>query len=91
MCLVSWEGPLVELASGSSSNLHSFVRVTIWFLALGLLRLISERTIRHSIFRKGTHMTKNTTNGNISRNYLQYLFETLWAVGAGALAGPLAS
>lgn len=82
---------MVKLASGSSSNLHSFVRVAIWFLALGLLRLISERTIFHSIFRKGTHMTNNSTNGNTSRNYQQYLFETIWAVGAGALAGPLAS
>lgn len=36
-------------------------------------------------------MTNNSTNGNTSRNYQQYLFETIWAVGAGALAGPLAS
>lgn len=64
----------------------------MWFLALGLLRLISERTFIQCIFRKGIHMSKNTINGNnISRSYLQYLFETLWAVGAGALVGPLAS
>lgn len=63
----------------------------MWFLALGLLRLISEKPIRQSGIQKGLHMTKNSTSVIKTRTILQYLYETLWAVGAGALVGPLAS
>lgn len=63
----------------------------MWVLALGLLRLVSEKPICRNSTKKGTHMTKHSTSGIKTRNYLQYLSETLWAVGAGALVGPLAS
>jgi hypothetical protein len=52
--------------------------------ALALIRLLSERkiTIRRSN-RKGITMTRRTTNGAApSRSFKQFVFETIWTVGA---------
>lgn len=61
--------------------------VVMCVLALALIRLLSERkvTIRPSN-RKGITMTRRTTNGATpKRSFKQFVTETIWTVGAGAL------
>lgn len=62
--------------------------MAVAILALTLLRLLSERNIHSKTFRQrdGGAMTGTSKNGNDDqRTFVQYLYETIWAIGAGAL------
>ena len=88
----------MSLAEGASG-----LRFETWGIAggfaalagLALMRLLSENSIRR--LRRGNNMDANkgrhsSKKSNTStRKYWQYLLETMWAVGAGVMASPLAT
>lgn len=41
--------------------------------------------------RKGRHSSNTKKSNTSARKYWQYLFETIWAVGAGVMVSPLAT
>jgi hypothetical protein len=86
-----------SLVPGASESNHNLGLGAVWLavvLTLALVRLLSERHI--TCKRKGEPMNavqKPSTNStsNSPRTFWQYLLETIWAAGAGAIAAPLAT
>jgi hypothetical protein len=72
------------------------LRMLAALISLALVRMLSEvrisgikeRGIRVN-FERFLKKVKQTIR--ISRKFWQYLLETIWAIGAGALVSPLAS
>ena len=66
------------------------------FAILAFVRLLSEQPIgllwKERKMRASKRATKNSHKSTVHRrNYRQYLAETMWAVGAGVMASPLAA
>jgi hypothetical protein len=83
-----FEQSLVEGVSGAG--------VMLGLAILALVRLFSEHPFgsngRDNKMNDSNRAPKQTRVSTVQcRNYWQYLAETIWAVGAGALASPLAT
>lgn len=59
------------------------------FVVLALFRLLSERSL-FTLKEKKMKNNKHTKKAK-PRKFINYVFETLWAVGAGVIGSPLGS
>lgn len=85
---------LVEDASGPGSNpwvlVGGFVLLTLLLPPVRLLSEIPTGTNKEENRMNGKQ-NKKKSNSNRTRKLWQYLMETMWAAGAGAIGSPLAA
>ncbi len=84
------------MVQGASEPNQSIGLGAVWLavvLILALARLLSERPFSKRKEQLMDVIQKRITNSttNTSRKFWQYLLETIWAIGAGVLAAPLAT
>lgn len=85
-----------SLVQGASESTHILGLGAVWLavvLALAVVRLQSERHVRKQKEKPMNAIQKPNTNSKppSSRKFWQYLLETIWATGVGAVAAPLAT
>lgn len=83
--------------AASGGRFESFLLIWGWIatlLGLALIRLLSEirfRTNQKEVAMASNKKRSHSHQSRCSRKFWQYICETIWAVGAGAMAAPLAT